>query len=189
MLVAEEPIINLSSNQGNYGLRVPDLMPEEYLSGFFGRIAIHNHFNNVTDLHSFLAIKTHNKHARSTPILMCLSELLGMDAIHLWKNHTVYTSKSLHFDKENILNKLNVSHNSAKNKKIKCKFMQSLLCAECVKNDIEKLGYTYWRTEHQRLESKYCNTHIDQELYTATTNHRLYFSPEWHLKKGAYYIS
>lgn len=161
-------------------------MQGEYLPGYFGRLAILNDYSNVTDLHMYLSRKTYQKIARKAPILMCLSKLLEIDAIHLWESFTVYTIKLKQFNTKNIRKKLETSHDSTRNKKDSTAFMPTFFCSKCIQDDFDKYGYTFWRKDHQTLESEFCNNHQGQSLLTAIENERLYYSPAWHLKYGKY---
>lgn len=185
MLVTEEPLRNLS-NQKYYGLRLPTIMQDEYLPGYFGRIAKFNRYKDVTKLHMFLSRQTHQSIARVTPILMCLSKLLEIDPHDLWKNHTVYIIKLRQINPEIIRKKLEKSHDSIRNRKNSVRYMPTFFCSKCVEDDVKKVGYTYWRKNHQTLESKFCKTHSNQKLNIALGNDRLYYSPAWHLKENAY---
>ena len=161
---------------------IRDRFEDEYLTGYFGRIAKLNRFENVTKLHMFLSQKTHQNIARSTPILICLSKLLQIDPIDLWKNHTAYTFKLENDNPENIRDLLARSHYSTRNRN----FYSSLFCSQCLQDDLERYGYTYWRRVHQTSESKFCNKHSTIKLYKAFENDRLFYSPAWHLNNEAY---
>lgn len=185
MLISEKPLNNIL-NQKTYDLFVPSLIPNEYLVGYFGRIAILNHFENITKLHMFLARKTHKNIARETPILMCLSRLLEIDPIYLWENHTAYEIKLKNKNTRNTRKLLRSSHYSTRNKTIGHKNMPAFFCKNCVEDDLEKNGYSFWRRDHQTIESDYCQIHHEEKLLAATENIRLYYSPAWHLSNGKY---
>ena len=188
MLITERPLSNLSK-QNSYGLNIPTLMPDEYLSGYFGRVAILSKYESITDLHMFMARITHQRIARETPILMCLSKLLEIDPIELWENHTVYPIKLKDCNSESIREKLRTSHHSTRNINEKCGKVPTFFCIACVESDIKMLGYTYWKRRHQTLESEFCKTHPEHRLLAAIGNERLYFSPVWHIKNEAYNVN
>lgn len=188
MLVTEKPLINLSSHQF-HGLDVPDILPNEYLLGFFGRIAILNHFESVTKLHMFLARQTHQNIARKTPILMCVSSLLEIDPIELWRNHTAYDFKMKNCNSESIREKLRTSHYSTRNFSHQNGTTSAFFCTDCVDDDFKKLGHSFWKRKHQTRESEYCKIHQNQKLYMAVGNERLYFSPGWHIENNMFKIN
>jgi len=166
---------------GKLGIILPTLMPDELLLGYFGRFGLKNGFPDYTCAKSQVKnifINNFNKDYQY-PLIYQMSDLLSSPPTQIVRDHTlVPLLRSVHWnglDNHHINLAKSVGYKLAKNNVV--------FCRECVKEDIDYLGVSYWRRGHQIHGVDTCTKH-QTYLHMAQDNNAFYMMPSDILKKA-----
>ncbi|MDO9232644.1 MAG: TniQ family protein [Methylotenera sp.] len=152
--------------QAKHGLHIPMLMPDEFFMGYLGRLTLINGLGNTSNTNKILSswVKQSQPEASVVPAAYSLPKLLGIDVETFIKQHTLAPITSAIKSKaaqsnakvtarqiSNLQGMLIVT--SKKIKKAAC------FCASCVSEDIDYLGFSFWRRSHQLSGIDWCLKH------------------------------
>jgi hypothetical protein len=149
-----------------HGLDIPMLMPDEFFMGYLGRLTLINGLGNTSNTNKILSawVKQSHPEASVVPAAYSLPKLLGIDVETFIKQHTLApitsaikstaaqgNAKVTARQISNLQGMLIVT--SKKIKKAAC------FCASCVSEDIDYLGFSFWRRSHQLPGIDWCLKH------------------------------
>lgn len=187
MLTLEAQYQQRSKVKNAYGITnklaisLPNLMPDELLLGFFGRLGVLNGYPDYTSAKSQvknILINNFNRDCQY-PLIYQMSDLLSLPATQIVREHTlVPILRSTHWnglENDHINLAKSLSHKLAKN--------NITFCKECVEEDISYLGFSYWRRSHQIHGVDTCTKH-QTNLYMAQENNAFYMMPSDVLNSG-----
>jgi|GEM_PF-6438622 len=152
--------------QAKHGLHIPMLMPDEFFMGYLGRLTHINGLGNTSNTNKILSawVKQSHPEANVVPAAYSLPKLLDIDVETFIRQHTfapitgAIKSKTVQRNAEvtarqnsNLQGMLITT--SKKIKKAAC------FCASCVKEDIDYLGFSFWRRSHQLSGIDWCLKH------------------------------
>lgn len=153
-------------------LYIPALMPDEFISGYLGRIACINGYKS--DRPSRLALrKWHDYHFPGKPCTTLTTQLAdanGIDTFSFAKHHTLipiiravssFLAEQRHGDPNG--HGLLWTHGS----RILRNDLQ--FCTECINEDLDYHGFSYWRRSHQLPGIDWCTKHAVPLLTVSTT--------------------
>lgn len=163
------------------GIILPTLMPDELLLGYFGRFGLKNGFPDYASAKSQVKnifINYFNKDYQY-PLIYQMSELLLLPQTQIVRDHTlVPLLRSVHWnglDNHHINLAKSVGYKIAKNNVV--------FCRECVKEDMDYLGVSYWRRGHQIHGVDTCTKH-QTYLHMVQDNNAFYMMPSDILDKA-----
>ncbi len=152
--------------QAKHGLHIPMLMPDEFFMGYLGRLTLINALGNTSNTNKILSawVKQSRPEANVIPTAYSLAKLLGIDVEKFTREHTLAPIKRTiksEVDQRNAdasaRQNLNLQGmlilTSKKIKKSAC------FCASCIKEDLDYLGFTFWRRSHQLPGIDWCPKH------------------------------
>ncbi len=160
-LAPQEKIIRLDTaialDSDKFNLTIPCLMPDELLLGYFGRLSKQNGFNDYLLAKKFIN-KIYTDRAvgfKHYPLALQMSDLLNIEPDKLASKHTLTP----------ILRSIDHKNRSISDIKI----LQSqgcclakgnvYLCEKCVEEDMDYLGFSFWRVSHQIHGVDFCFKH------------------------------
>lgn len=165
-------------------LIVPILFPDELFEGNVGRLGLLNNYTDYASTKENLRriFVTRRQRPYDYPIELQMSELQNITIETLTKNHTLIplTRSLLNFD---------IANDDFKNLVIRRKTSSKqyfYFCKECIKEDLEFHGESYWRRSHQINGVEICTKH-EKLLLTAKDPFAFYSSPEELMKTENYY--
>lgn len=176
-------IVSSFQNYNKCNLTIPSLMHGELLLGYFGRLSRQNGFNDYLVAKKFinnLFIDKSNKY-NHYPLALQMSDLLHIEPDILVRNHTLTP----------ILRGIDYKNRSNSDQRILqsqgcCLAKENLyFCAECVQEDLNYHGFSYWRVFHQIHGVDYCSKHTSQ-LLIANIEHASYKSPDAVLRNKSF---
>lgn len=168
------------------GLHIPEIMPDEFHLGYFGRFATLSGFENEKVADAFLREGFSDGIMQSAYNLMPLklAKLLNISPDDFVKNHTLVTllRAAKHTEKKNhhpdvittLGNKLAKRHAS--------------FCEKCVHEDIDYWGVSYWRRSHQLTGVGICLKH-NENLCRVGTRNAIYEQPASHLRNHNFLLN
>lgn len=157
-------------------MNVPIIYEDECWLGFVGRTML---FNNISNPEAFVRLAS-QKHAEQQSISEIALSESNLSTLDFLCNHT-------HFAYRHIIDShLNQKHRYlTKGLRLKNRINQLNLrtpspllcyCPQCIQEDIDLLGISYWRREHQFLGSVICTRHMC-ELRYITNKYRIIVPP------------
>ncbi len=144
---------------------IPSPLPDEHALGWLGRIKFFNHCPSMkrtqAELYSlFPLVGMENKYKANRPILLILTEASRMGVEKFIHDHSMlpftqaFVPEMFEFD-DFTPRKLQVYRMRG----LRAGKQGSWFCPSCVNQDIQKLGYSYWRRSHQIFAVNWCPEH------------------------------
>jgi hypothetical protein len=142
-------------------LHLPELMPDEYILGYLGRIGTLNGFRNEREIRAALR-KQHNQNRPGTKgtLLEFLSEISRLDTYNFAQHHTLFPAfraVASYLHEHNHGDPRDFGLLSAHAPRLMRNDIQ--LCAECVNEDMDYCGFSFWRRSHQLPGVDWCPKH------------------------------
>lgn len=167
--------LSASYNIGKFNLTVPNLMPDEFLLGYFGRLSKQNGLVEYRQGKRIINNIFIDKASRYNhyPLALQMSELLGMAPNSVVRDHTL-TATLRSLDYKN----LDASDLRILQSQGCCLAKENVyLCTKCVEEDLDYLGFSFWRTSHQLHGVDFCSKHF-HPLMIALSSHASFNSPD-----------
>lgn len=140
-------------------LQIPILMPDEIWSGYFGRLLLVNDIkdkNTANYLLTDIARRT-DPNLIDAPLLMKVAHISNTNLERFVQHHTLIPLLRRVMDRESFKTSIDADVIQAianwSMKKVAC------FCIECVKEDIDYLGFSFWRRSHQLTGFDWCLKH------------------------------
>ena len=144
------------------GLHIPELMPDEFILGYLGRIASVNGIMGETAIRSSLKdwyLQQPGTNSKVT-LLEQLSFASKIDSHQFACHHTlipVYRAVASHLHENKHGDPHDFGLLSAHAPRLMRDDVQ--ICQECVKEDLDYLGFSFWRRSHQLPGIDWCQKH------------------------------
>jgi len=164
-------------------LIVPTLMPDELLLGYLGRLGFVNDYPDYLTAKKILKniFVNHYHKEYQYPLALQLANILNVDPEMIVKNHTlVPIMRSI--DTQNI-----PSHDVSVLKAMGYSLAKPnvCFCENCISEDLNYIGHSYWRRSHQIHGIDFCYKH-DTPLMMATIENAHYQFPQKIFKSGKF---
>ena len=183
-----QPITNIEN--ANYvrekliPLIVPNLFPDELFEGNVGRLGLRNGYQDFSLTKDYLrkAFVTRCQRPYDYALELQMSELHNISVENLTKNHTLIplTRSLFNFD---------IANDDFKNLVVRRKTSAKqyfYFCKECIKEDLDFHGESYWRRSHQINGIEICTKHQKLRV-TAKDPFAFFSSPEKVMESKSYY--
>lgn len=160
-------------NKPDHLLILPNILPDEFLLGYFGRISALNNRISIPNIKNILnnwisetkpELKNLNK--QKLPSLLGLAEALGIEPKNIAKEHTLLPI--LRGTRPDTINfPAGVSHKDNDNHGLLRRFSQTVskkaacFCAACVIEDVDYPKFSFWRRSHQITGIDWCLKHME----------------------------
>lgn len=183
-----QPITNIENANYVRGklipLIVPNLFPDELFEGNVGRLGLRNGYQDFSLTKDYLrkAFVTRCQRPYDYALELQMSELHNISVENLTKNHTLIplTRSLFNFD---------IANDDFKNLVVRRKTSAKqyfYFCKECIKEDLDFHGESYWRRSHQINGVEICTKHQKLRL-TAKDPFAFFSSPEKVMESKNYY--
>lgn len=132
-------------------LNVPNIQPDEWIIGYFERLAILNGYESAAQLFKILKVK--DKISFVADLLKVLSKTIIQEytLLPLFRSIVANHADTTHGDPANPgVIKTNGLRGYSEHVKI---------CPKCINEDIDYLGYVYIRRSHQIFGAEWCDKH------------------------------
>lgn len=154
--------------EAKHGLHIPIIMPDEFYEGYRGWVTAVNGLTSTSDTNKILSNWVKQSHAgidiKRVPAAYSLAKLLNMDVETFIRQHTLapitaaIKSKSAPSNadataQQNLNLQGMLTLTSKKIKKAAC------FCVSCIEEDLDYLGYSFWRRSHQLSGIDWCSKH------------------------------
>lgn len=159
-----------------HNLLVPYILPDEFYLGFLGRVAIINNHVSPAEtnklISNWIRETGHAVHMQTYPIAFSLAKLLKLSVNDFVKQHTLEAIngriKSKRLPSPKNINEISSLKSLQALTSIQLK-PSACFCTECVKEDVDYRGFSYWRRSHQLIGVDWCLKHniILSEVKTA----------------------
>lgn len=154
-------------------LTVPNLFPDELLQGHIGRLGIRNGFQDYLTTKDNLRklFVTYRLRHFEYPLELQVSDLHKLPIESIVKNHTMIpmTRSLLQIETPNDdFHNLLIRRNTSAKQHV-------YFCQDCIKEDLEYHGESYWRRSHQINGVEICTKH--QKLRVTAKDQLAYFYP------------
>lgn len=143
-------------------LHIPEIMPDEFILGYLGRIGAVNGIKSESALRT--ALREWYKHQIGSisdgTLVEHLSYASGITLHHFACHHTlipVFRAVASHLHEHEHGDISDFGLLSAHAPRLMRKDLQ--ICTECIKEDIDYLGFTFWRRSHQLPGIDWCQKH------------------------------
>jgi hypothetical protein len=157
-----------------FSLIVPALMPDELLLGYFGRFGfVNGYLDYLTAKKTIKNIFVNHFHKEyQYPLALQLAHILNIEPEKIVANHTLVPIMR-RIDHQNI-----PSHNVGVLKALEYSLakLNVCFCENCISEDLNFIGYTYWRRSHQIHGIDFCSKH-GTPLMMATDENAHYLCP------------
>lgn len=166
---------------------VPNLMPDEFYPGYFKRLIGINGISDTKSGNELLsnAINPLHPHLSNSHSIFKVASLLNITPENLIRRHTLIpivrriNATPIHYDSDRTLI-IKLLNRLAK---------QSLcFCMQCIEEDINYWGYSYWRRSHQLPGTDWCSKH-NSPLCMIKEITSFYQQPSEYLESDKYEIS
>lgn len=144
-------------------LHIPELMPDEFILGYLGRIAAVNGIRKELDTRSALrqSFKQQNRQDSDGTLIEHLAQASGVNTYHFACHHTLiplFRAVASHLH-DHLHGEPGDSGLLAANAP---RLMRNdiQLCHDCVREDIDYLGFSFWRRSHQLPGIDWCQKHF-----------------------------
>lgn len=143
-------------------LHIPELMPDEFMMGYLGRIGAANGFNNEAETRSAIA-EWYRQATGSSTVATLIEQVAYASQIvtqHIARHHTlipVFRAVATHLNQHPHGDSGDFGLLSANGPRLLRDDLQ--ICPDCIKEDIDYLGFTYWRRSHQLPGIDWCLKH------------------------------
>lgn len=144
------------------GLHIPELMPDEFILGYLGRIGTVNGIEGETAIRLLLKewyVQPPGRNSKAT-LLEQLAYASKIDPHQFACHHTlipVYRAVASHLHENKHGNPNDFGLLSAHAPRLLRDDVQ--ICSECVKEDLNYLGFSFWRRSHQLPGIDWCQKH------------------------------
>lgn len=143
-------------------LQIPELMPDELIVGYLGRIGAVNGIRNESELRTVLrkSYKQQNGQDSDGSLIEHLAQLSGMNTYHLACHHTLiplFRAVASHLNDHLHGDPSDFGLIAAHAPRLIRRDLQ--LCPDCMREDIDYLGFTFWRRSHQLPGIDWCEKH------------------------------
>ena len=166
----------------DFGFHLPELMPDEFFSGYFGRFSQLNGFKNVNQAKVFIKTNIKRLHPKFkyVPAIWGMAQIHGVDVNVLIQQHTLLPLLARISKPENKIppNKLSTTLNYLYSCNINHIKAYPCLCTECTKEDVGYWGFSYWRRSHQLPGVDWCTKH-NTPLVTIDVQDAFSRIPSW----------
>jgi|GEM_PF-4014309 len=174
---------SLQSTKG--ALSIPTIMPDEYWTGYLGRLLIFNGINHgighvaanqlLTKLVCEIATDIND-----LPILVKLARLLKIEVATVVNRHSlipiIQNSKIKNYESKSSLKRIHTnSFRLIKN--------GSYFCERCSSDDQHRFGCSYWRKSHQLPGVDWCMQH-GNSLHKVISINAMYSAPDVHISNN-----
>lgn len=151
--------------QPRLSLHVPILQPDEFFMGYLGRMTVINGLSSTSDTSRILSdwFNEGKTTTKVVPIVYSLAKALQMEAKSLIQRHTLLPiARTIKRNPKKA--ELSTEIHESDMKGIRCltgkKFKKAAcICEECTKEDINYLGFSFWRRSHQLSGIDWCTKH------------------------------
>lgn len=170
-----------------FGFHIPELMPDEFFSGYFGRFSIINSYLSMTEARLSLRNKLRRIYPELTtvPAIWAIAQIYEVDVDILIQQNTLMPLLS-RISKPATMSQINKTKaviNLIKRRGVGIIKDHPCLCENCVIEDISYWGFSYWRRSHQLPGVDWCTKHnstlIEADDIDAFSN-----QPAWFMAKG-----
>ncbi|HYN54156.1 MAG TPA: TniQ family protein [Methylotenera sp.] len=166
-----------------FSLIIPILMPDEFLLGYFGRFGLLNgHPNYTTAKRKINSIFTNHFHKEyQHPLALQFAHILNLDPEKIVANHTLVPilrspdHKNIPSDDVKLLKAMGYSLAKP----------NVCFCENCLFEDLNLIGHSYWRRFHQIHGVDFCSKHRTPLLMAIDENAH-YQSPYKIWKSGKF---
>lgn len=143
-------------------LHIPELMPDEFILGYLGRIGAVNGIRSEPYMRTVLrqSYKQQNGQDSEGTLIEHLAKVSGIDTYHFARHHTLiplYRAVASHLHKHLHGEPGDFGLLSAHSPRLMRNDLQ--LCPECIREDVDYLGFTFWRRSHQLPGVDWCPKH------------------------------
>lgn len=152
----------IKSEISTYGLHIPDLMQNENFDGYFERFSICNGFKDAISANKFIKDNIRNTYPefRYFTKVWYFSKIFNISMNQIIQKHTLlplgrsllYSQLLYQSEDESIFNI--VLRNALPNTQ-----SSHFFCRQCVNEDINYLGISYWRRDHALPGIEWCLKH------------------------------
>lgn len=160
-------------------LHLPELLPDELMTGYVGRIARSNEVSTRA-VWSDLQRSTggHNSSPFERPWSHAIADSLGISADQFVREHTTLPLiRALRREGASLSHAAIEDSNVLRLSEMALPDVGPRLCHRCIQEDIAFWGHSYWRRSHQVRGISWCTKH-DEDLHLATRNDAPSFYPE-----------
>lgn len=163
-LLAEETSVRATKNHFEYlkigqqfSLIVPQLMPDELLLGYFGSFGLVNGYPDYLTAKKIIKniFINHFHKEYQYPLTLQLAHILNIEQEKIVANHTIVpTMRSI--DHQNT-----PGHDGGVLKALEYSLakLNVCFCENCISEDRNYIGYSYWRRSHQIHGIDFCSKH------------------------------
>lgn len=166
-----------------FSLIVPILMPDEFLLGYFGRFGLVNGYPNYKSAKRKInyIFTNHFQKEYQYPLALQFADILNLDPEKIVANHTLVPIMRSP-DHKNI-----PSHDVRVLKAMGYSLAKPnvCFCENCISEDLNYIGHSYWRRSHQIHGVDFCSKH-GTPLMMAIDENAHYQSPYKILKIGKF---
>lgn len=183
---------NKTAELARHGLLIPEIMPDEFFLGYQCRLAIINGNLSLKETNSLIGrwIRETNQAVKlnAYPVAFSLATLLEISLEEFVHRHTlVALSSSI---KTSRITKLKTIDENAALKSLQAVSSIRLrssacFCKECVKEDMDYLGFSFWRRSHQLVGVDWCAKH-NISLYEVHSEDAYRWTPSVYLNTNNY---
>lgn len=150
-------------NSKEISMHIPSLMPDEFILGYLGRIGAVNGFSTETKTRTALGkwFKANTESSSRATLTEQLAYASRIDIRSLVRHHTLipafravasYCSDHLHGDPRD--HGLLSAHGPRQMRN------EVQMCRECIEEDLNYLGFSFWRRSHQLPGIDWCQKHM-----------------------------
>lgn len=162
----------------------PSIYPDELLHGYIGRLGQLNGHKNIESVYENIR-RIYSKNLieySNFSIIDLVSSVTNLSSEYLLINHTLFRKMCDIGTKDKHRNipssKLITLYSSFMKKEEVC------FCKSCVKEDIDYIGFSYWRRSHQMHCLEYCLKH--EKKLCSTSKKFLFIMPHQVVKLNEY---
>lgn len=143
-------------------LQIPELMPDEFILGYLGRIGAANGISRESELRAILrqSYKHQNGVDSDGTLIEHLAQASGVDTYHFACHHTLiplYRAVASHLHDHMHGEPGDFGLLSAHAPRLMRDDLQ--ICPDCIREDMDYLGFTFWRRSHQLPGIDWCQKH------------------------------
>lgn len=173
---------NKQINKNKFYFHIPTILSDELWEGYYGRFGTFNGVSSKIDTGKMLHDYFRKTPAETSPISM-LAELLQFDIEFFVNNHSLIPITKYVEIKNPADNK--VDERSLRLLGSKTIKHWGCFCEECVKEDINYLGFSFWRRSHQLPGIDWCQKH-QIPLCESLIKDNFFQQPAFHLANKNY---
>ena len=146
-----------------FGFHIPELLPDEFFSGYFGRFSCINGYMSTTEARLSLRNKLRRIYPELTtvPTIWAIAQIYEVDVDVLIQQNTLIPLLS-RISKPALISQINKNKadiNLIKRRGVGIIKHHPCFCENCVVEDIAYWGFSYWRRSHQLPGVDWCTKH------------------------------